>query len=91
MVTGGGENADKFETRVPLGYALALEPEGQELEGEQAPGDEPRQVQDEFPPVAADRVELQQRQDALRQEIEVIEGGRPPPGWRVDRFQLGEG
>ena len=80
-----GENAASFETAPTVGYVLALEPDGSGTEDEIV---ELAEVEPsgEFPPVDADLIEQQVRRDALQQEVIAVTGGRPPPGWRGDRF-----
>ena len=81
-----GENAASFESTTEVGYVLALESDGSRSEEEdielvEEEGAEP------FPEVDADLVEQQMRRDALMQEVAIVQGGRAPAGWRIDRFQ----
>ena len=77
------ENAAKFETSTPLEHILALEPDTQDAE------DAPEEAAEstEFAAIDADRAEAQQDREAIQPEIAVIEGGKAPPGWRIDRFK----
>ncbi|CAK0824602.1 unnamed protein product, partial [Prorocentrum cordatum] len=82
----GKENAAKFDSSVPLGHVLALEPDthGDEVQLEVvAPAGD-------FKPVDADVVEAQKAVDDIQPEIAIVEGGTAPPGWRVDRFGRGD-
>ena len=85
-----GENAASFETTTEVGYVLALEPDGNETEDEEV---ELAEVEgaEEFPAVDADLIEQQVRRDALMQEVVLVQGGRAPNGWRVDRFPRADG
>ena len=41
---------------------------------------------EDFAPADADRVEAEEAKTAIEPEVAVLEGGKPPAGWRIDRF-----
>ena len=79
------ENEAKFEAIAPLGHILALEPDGSH-DDEIAIEDHP----DELAEVDADLVAAESLAQQVQPEIAIVEGGRAPAGWRMDRFTNGE-
>ena len=85
-----GENAASFETETEVGYVLALESDGNGIDEEDIDVAE-EEGADGFPAVYADLIEQQVRRDALMQEVVLVQGGRAPSGWRIDRFPRADG
>jgi len=85
-----GENAASFETETEVGYVLALESDGNGTEEEDI-DIAVEEGADGFPAVDAALIEQQVRRDALMQEVVLVQGGRAPDGWRIDRFPRADG
>ena len=85
-----GDNAASFEKETDVGYVLALESDGDGTDGQDI-DIAAEEGAEGFPAVDADLIEQQVRRDALMQEVVLVQGGRAPDGWRIDRFPRADG
>jgi len=77
------DNAANFEASAPLECVLALEPDDQE---EVEPPIVPP-ADEEQPAVPPAEQEVKEDDNDINDEVAIIEGGKAPPGWRIDRFK----